>query len=133
MALQRVSQVISKLRMAIADARLLNDLFVALRESIAPLTTALSASTVWDPPSVAAGSTTNTTFAVAGAQVGDFVLVAPGISTAGMLHSGYVSSAGNVTIAVVNTTGGAVDLASSTWRVLVIPQGSVAKLANFAA
>lgn len=80
----------------------------------------LTASATWDPPSLNAGAATTTTVAVTGAAMGDLVHP-PSFSNSlqGMVLSGYVSVAGTVTVVLVNTTVGTVDLASGTLRVAV--------------
>lgn len=73
-----------------------------------------------DWASVAAGAQATTTVTVTGAALGDFVAgVSVGVDLAGCRLSGYVSAADTVTVVLHNGTGGAVDLASTTLRVLV--------------
>lgn len=66
----------------------------------------------------AAGSTSTRT--VAGAAVGDFVLVSFGVDLAGVTVTAYVSAANTVAIRVQNESGGIVDLASTTVRIAVL-------------
>jgi hypothetical protein len=74
-----------------------------------------------DFPSVAAGAATSLTIAVAGAAVGDPVVVGtPAVLPAGAVPVGYVSAAGVVTVRVENNSAAAIDLASATWHVAVV-------------
>lgn len=74
----------------------------------------------WDPASVASGASINTTVAVAGAQVGDAVLVSFPLGANNVVLGGHVSSAGNVRVVLNNLSGGAVDLGSATLKVKVV-------------
>lgn len=66
----------------------------------------------------AAGATE--TLTVAGVALGDQVLgVSFGVSLAGITVTAYVSAADTVSIRVQNESGGTVDLASTTVKVLV--------------
>jgi hypothetical protein len=57
---------------------------------------------------------------VAGAALGDFVLVGAGIDVTDAALVGSVTSAGVVEVTLLNNTAGAVDLASQTLRVVVL-------------
>lgn len=76
-------------------------------------------SATYDPPSIAAGSQVAPTFAVLGAESGDFVDVSFSTDLGGLDYYGYVSTAGNVTVYLRNRTVAAIDLASLTVRILV--------------
>jgi hypothetical protein len=66
----------------------------------------------------AAGATQ--TFAVPGVVLGDMVIgISAGVSLAGMTVTGYVSAADVVTIRVQNESTATVDLASTSWNILV--------------
>jgi len=55
------------------------------------------------------------TVTVPGVVLGDMVIgMSAGVSEAGLVRRAYVSAADTVTIATTNTTGGAVNLASTT-------------------
>jgi len=73
-----------------------------------------------DPESIGANGTATTTVTITGAAMGDIVIVAPGVDLQGMVHSAYVSDADTVTIVLFNPTAGAIDLASSEWKVKVL-------------
>jgi hypothetical protein len=71
----------------------------------------------------AAGETitpTAATGSIAGAALGDIVLVGPGVDLAGLTVTAWVSAADTVKVRVQNESGGTVDLASSTWNFLVL-------------
>ena len=60
------------------------------------------------------------TVTVPGVVLGDMVIgMSAGVSEAGLVRRAYVSAADTVTIATTNTTGGAVDLASSTVKMVI--------------
>lgn len=81
----------------------------------------LVGSAVYDPPAIAAGASTTTTVAVAGAILGDLVTgVSFSLDQQGIMFSGYVSAPNVVTVVLFNRTAGALDLASGTLRVAVI-------------
>lgn len=67
----------------------------------------------------AAGAGTDT-ITVAGVALGDVVLaMSVGVSEAGVVRRAYVSAANTVTVATDNLTGGAVDLASTTIKLVI--------------
>lgn len=57
---------------------------------------------------------------VTGAALGDFVLVSMGVDTVDAVVAGAVTAANTVTVTLLNNTGGAVDLASTTVRIAVL-------------
>lgn len=64
--------------------------------------------------------------AVAGAELGDFVLVSPGIDLTDMQLTGTVTAADVVSVVVSNSTGGTIDLASQTITGVVLkPKANV--------
>ena len=76
---------------------------------------------VWNPVSLAADAGESYTgITVTGAQLGDIVLVGPGISLQGMIATGYVATTDSVSVRLQNVTTGTLDLASSTWTVTVL-------------
>ena len=81
----------------------------------------LTGSATLDFPSIAADDEDELTISVTGASVGDAVsLGAPAAIEAGLVWVGYVSAADTVTVRVRNTTAGAIDPASATWKASVI-------------
>lgn len=85
------------------------------------LTTNLSATATYDPPSTIDGATWTTTVTVTGATVANSVAQAShaSIAAAGWVLYASVTSADTVTVVGLNKTGGTVDLASGTLRVFV--------------
>ncbi len=79
----------------------------------------LSNTAVYDPASIANGSSISTGITVTGAAVGDFVKVSFSNDLAGVALTAYVSGANTVTVLFANNTGSAVDLASGTIKVVV--------------
>lgn len=73
-----------------------------------------------DPSSLLDGAGETKTATVAGATLGDFVLVAPPYDLQGITVTGWVSANSTVSIRIQNESGGTLDLASGTWRILVI-------------
>ena len=80
----------------------------------------LSASTTWDPPSIANGASTATTLTVGGAALGDAVVASFSNALGGLVLGAQVSAANAVEVRLINNSGGAVDLASGTLRVQVL-------------
>lgn len=81
------------------------------------------ATAVWDPANLAnAGGTSSQGITVAGVAFGDVVDVGAPYSLQGLLATGSVLTAGptgTVVIRLHNNTGGAINLASGTWTVVV--------------
>lgn len=68
-----------------------------------------------DSASVSDQSAGTDTVTVSGVALGDIVLgMSAGVDEAGLVRRAYVSAANTVTIATTNTTGGAVNLGSTT-------------------
>ena len=89
-------------------------------KSSALYTRLLQASTIKDPPSIAAGATWDTPITVTGALLGDRALAAPsGLLPAGIVWSAAVSAADTVTLRLANVTAAAIDPPSMTWYVEV--------------
>lgn len=73
-----------------------------------------------DSASVADQATATDTVTVPGVALGDMVIgMSAGVDEAGLVRRAYVSAANTVTIATTNTTGGAVNLASTTVKLVV--------------
>lgn len=85
-------------------------------------TSRIKGQTTWDPASIGANSSTSTTFAVTGAELGDPVVISKtsGSYSNGELYFAFVSSADNVTIRLQNTSGGTFDIAEATYNVIVL-------------
>lgn len=83
--------------------------------------TTTPASIVWNPSSIASGSgETSPAISVVGATFGKPVVVAAPYDLQGMTATAYVDGANSVRIRVDNNTGGAIDLASGTWKVWIL-------------
>jgi hypothetical protein len=80
----------------------------------------LVASATYDPPNLVDGAGVSTTLTVTGAALGDFVLASFSLDLLGITLTGYVSAANTVTLRFQNESGGVLDLASGTLRVLVV-------------
>lgn len=79
-----------------------------------------TATAVWDPANMANGTgTTSPGVTVTGAAFGDSVDVCAPYSLQGVVATGYVSATDTVNVRLHNSTGGAVNLASGTWKVVV--------------
>lgn len=93
-------------------------------ELIAMLTAlrGLDGSETYDAGSIADGDEEVGEVTVTGAALGDFVLASLSIDVADLAITAAVTAANTVTYQLLNNTGGAVDLASATVRVRVIPQ-----------
>lgn len=105
-----------------------NDLFRASTPVLGSLGTSplvygntgfLSASSTWNPPSIATGSSTATTVIVDGAVVGDTVAASFSNALVGASLTAQVSAAGTVEARLTNNSGADVDLNSGTVRVIV--------------
>jgi hypothetical protein len=79
-------------------------------------------SSVYDPPNLNSGDITTTTISIPSAQLGDFVYTSFSNDLQGITVSGYVSSAGVVTVVLFNGTAGAIDLASGNLSAMVYAQ-----------
>jgi hypothetical protein len=79
-----------------------------------------SVNQTWDPPSLANAASTNTTFTLTGARLGDQVTASPQTAlAAGMLIFAQVSAADTIRLTLVNLSGGTVDVASTVFTVFV--------------
>jgi hypothetical protein len=91
-----------------------NESFRGLFSDTWTVTCTLNSASVADQ---AAGTDTVT---VPGVALGDMVIgMSAGVSEAGLVRRAYVSAADTVTIATTNTTGGAVDIASTTIKLVI--------------
>jgi len=81
----------------------------------------LEGSDTWDPGNIADGGEEVKEVTVTGAALGDFVLVSFSLDVADLTLVGAVTAADTVTVQLVNSTGGAIDLAEGTVRARVFP------------
>ena len=82
-----------------------------------------SAST--DLASIADGNEQAVDVAVEGAELGDFVLIAPGVDVTDLAVVASVTAADVVTIVVGNWTGGAINLGAQVFTGVVLKPGDV--------
>jgi hypothetical protein len=91
-----------------------NDSFRGLFSDTWTVTCTLNSASVADQ---AAGTDA---VAVPGVALGDMVIgMSAGVSEGGLVRRAYVSAANTVTIASTNTTGGAVDVAQTTIKLVI--------------
>lgn len=95
-------------------------LYAFLSELVTAL--GLSGSGTWNAASIADGDEEVTDLTVTGAALGDFVLVSSSLDVTDLSLVGQVTAANTVTVQLLNNTGGAIDLASATVYVRVIPR-----------
>jgi len=77
-------------------------------------------SVTWDPASLIDGAGETKSITVAGAALGDIVLVAPPYDMQDIVFSGYVQAANTVEIRIQNESAATVNLGSGTWKVIVL-------------
>lgn len=82
----------------------------------------LDGSDTWNPGSIANGAEEAKEVTVTGAALGDFVLVSFSLDIADLVLTAAVTAANTITASLSNNTGVAIDLASGTLYVRVIPQ-----------
>lgn len=77
----------------------------------------IQSSGTWNPASVADGDAVSNNFTVTGAATGDTAIASYPDTTSGLAITAHVSATNTVTVTLLNNTGGAVDLASATWKI----------------
>jgi len=108
-----------------ADLKALMTAFLADITAIrATLAGILTGSATWNAGSIADGDMESKDITVTGAAIGDFVLISMGVDVVDLVVSGQVTATDTVTATLANNTGGAVDLASTTVRAVVLPRAS---------
>jgi len=90
----------------------------------APIAWLLTGSATWDAASILDGDEEAKDITVTGAALGDFVLVSASIDVADLALVAQVTATDTVTAQLLNNTWGAIDLASMTVRVAVIPRAA---------
>lgn len=81
--------------------------------------TILTAAATFDAGSIADGDEEAKEVTVAGAALGDYAYVIPGIDVADLVITATVTAEDTITVILANNTGGAIDLASQTLTVYV--------------
>lgn len=80
----------------------------------------LEGSATWDPGDLADGAgETSSSITVTGAALSDYVVASAPYDLQGITANAYVDATNSVKIRLQNETGGNVNLASGTWRVMV--------------
>ena len=88
-----------------------NDLFTAV----------VNGSSVFDPASLATYTgTASSAITIAGAALGDYVMVSAPYDATGIIAVGCVSAANAVKITLFNATAGTIDLLSGTWKIKLL-------------
>lgn len=82
----------------------------------------LTATTTYDPPSLADGTGAQTNVVCSGAALGDFAVASFSISTSSLTVTATVTAANQVTVRFQNESGSTIDLASGTLAVRVFKQ-----------
>ena len=85
----------------------------------------MSAELTSDIASLADAASAGTEITVPGAKLGDFAFVSFSLDVADLSVTADVTAANTVTVTMNNNTGGAVDLASGTLRVKVVPYENI--------
>jgi len=80
---------------------------------------ALFGSTTWDAGSIGNGNEEAKEVTVTGAALGDLVIASMSLDVADLAITATVTAANTVTAQLMNNTGGSIDLASATLRVMV--------------
>lgn len=78
-----------------------------------------------DIASIADGNEDEQAITVAGAALGDFVLITPALDAQTLQFSATVSAANTVEVVVSNNTGGTIDLASQDIWGVVLKKGNI--------
>lgn len=84
----------------------------------------LCGSATYDTANLADAAGATGTITVKGAALGDYVIGSFGVDLQGITCTYYVSATDTVSFRVQNESGGAIDLASTTVRVRVLPEAS---------
>lgn len=90
----------------------------------------LRASATHNEGSLADGVGNATAFTVTGAALGDFAMASFEVDLVGVTVTAYVNAANSVVVRVQNESGGAVDLASTTLRIMVFQQAAFSALGS---
>jgi hypothetical protein len=95
-------------------ASYLRALFTAMRGAF------LFGTATYDAASLVDGAGATSTITVTGAVLGDFAMVSAGVDLQGITCTAYVSAADTVSFRLQNESGGTLDLASTTFRAMVL-------------
>jgi hypothetical protein len=92
--------------------------------TVAQMLGALTGSETFDAASIDDGNEVANEVTVTGAALGDFAFASMGVDVADLVLAAEVTAADTVTVVLANNTGGAIDLASTTLRCVVIPKAT---------
>lgn len=124
--LEDISSEFNDFKSKIDPNNLLNDSLDVLSKTVINQTVRtdiLSGSLTWNPASLADGvGETSSSITVTDAKLGDFVWVSAPYDLQDMTVTGYVQADDTIEIRIQNESGGAIDLASGVWKVLVFKQ-----------
>jgi len=96
------------------------DFFIGIWHAIGDVGRTITVEATLDFPSVAAGTTEALTVTVTGARANDEVTLGPPASLDdNLVYDAHITTDDTVTVRAINNTAGAIDPASSTWRVTV--------------
>lgn len=77
-----------------------------------------------DPSDLADGAGETKSVTITGAQLGDFVIIAPPYDLQDLIVTAYVQASNTIELRIQNENAGAnVNLASGTWKAMVIRTG----------
>lgn len=112
-------------RIGRARARSLRITTPNVARSATSISSILESSTTWDAGNLVDGAGESKDVTVTGAALGDFAVACLGVDLQGMVISAHVKSSNTVTVRLQNESGGALDLASTTVKVLVFKTSQV--------
>ena len=90
---------------------------------MASLSTKNTVATTWNPASIADGNEVALDVTVAGAKLGDLAFATIDVDISDLQLDAQVTAADTVSAVLSNSTGGAVDLGSTTLRIAVVDVG----------
>lgn len=102
----------------------LADIVADIKSVHTPLAGVLTGGKTYDAGSLVDAAGELTTVSVPGAALGDFAMASLGVDVQGITVTAYVSAADTVTVRLQNESGGALNLASTTLAVCVLPKSS---------
>jgi hypothetical protein len=96
--------------------------FALLRASLAGWTRTMTTTLTHDFGSINAQTQATQTVTLAGASVGDAVIVRPTTAVNGIIVDGTVTAANTVTVRALNYSSGSIDPASQVYTVIIFQQ-----------
>lgn len=118
MTTENLSQMLAGSGLSKSNRTIIRRLLQAVR------TAYLRGSATYDAANLIDGAGATGTVTVTGAALGDFALVSFGVDLQGITTTAWVSAANTVSFRLQNETAGALDLASTTVRALVLKKDS---------